>query len=301
MSFNSLYAQQKKADFEMKIWVEDSKGNRDSMIIGYVDDDNLYDKKLHPEYGEKLNIAPFDSVLEIRGAKNNYPQNDDGFLSKKIIARYAKPTGFSCGLSIEIPMYINAKYLPIKIIIDTNALFSNGCNKTSHIFPSSSYFVIANKWSSIGLQCMNENPVFATDFKFTYQGQPLWNTIFHKQMIQGKQDIQKIPGVMFKFDSFGGCKTKTSTLEQYEDSNIKVFPNPNTGNTTNVVLNNTQSFTQGTWQLCDAAGQNVAIYPMLSGHSEYQFALPDLPNGIYLWRLVLDGNVRRNGKLVIIE
>jgi hypothetical protein len=80
-----------------------------------------------------------------------------------------------------------------------------------------------------------------------------------------------------------------------------VYPNPSTDFVNVDLYGFVQSYTQGAWQLCNATGQLVATYPMLSGHSEYQFTLPDLPNGLYLWRLVLDGNVRGNGKLVILQ
>jgi hypothetical protein len=82
---------------------------------------------------------------------------------------------------------------------------------------------------------------------------------------------------------------------------VNVYPNPASQDVNVDLYGFVQSFTQGIWQLCDATGQQVATYPILSGHSEYQFVLPELPNGIYFWRLVLDGNIRGNGKLVVLK
>ena len=111
-------------------------------------------------------------------------------------------------------------------------------------------------------------------------------------------------------DNFAPCDStkvlmfNTATEDSPQDAAhpvVNVYPNP-TSQDVNVDIHGiNQSYTQGTWQLHSGTGQVVASYPVLSGHSEYQFSLPDLPNGLYVWRLVLDGRVGQNGKLVVLK
>ena len=111
-------------------------------------------------------------------------------------------------------------------------------------------------------------------------------------------------------DNFAPCDStkvlmlNTATEDVPQDAAhpvVNVYPNPASQDVNVDIHGINQSYTQGTWQLHSATGQVVASYPVLSGHSEYQFALPDLPNGLYVWHLTLDGRVRQNGKLVVLR
>ena len=111
-------------------------------------------------------------------------------------------------------------------------------------------------------------------------------------------------------DNFAPCDStkvlmfNTATEDVPQDAAhpvVNVYPNPASQDVNVDIHGINQPFAQGSWQLHDAGGKQVATYPILSGHTEYQFSLPDLPNGLYVWRLVLDGSVRGNGKLVVLE
>ena len=98
----NCFSQTKKPEFEFTLYGEDSKGHKDSVIIGYAHD--AIDYYLDTVYGDK-NIAntKFDSVFEMRVHKIHYISNNPQALdlvgiSKRITLRYSNgsSTATSC-------------------------------------------------------------------------------------------------------------------------------------------------------------------------------------------------------------
>lgn len=59
------------------------------------------------------------------------------------------------------------------------------------------------------------------------------------------------------------------------------------------------TFRQGKWTLYSITGQSVASFELLPTHSEYNLSLGDLPKGIYLYNVQIDGQVLNSGKLIV--
>ena len=146
----NCFSQTKKPEFEFTLYGEDSRGHKDSVIIGYAHD--AIDYYLDTVYGDK-NIAntKFDSVFEMRVHKAPYivtGTSDPKFnkynlygVSKHITLRYSNgpSTATSClpyGASRYGFILMKVKYPPLKLHWDKKLFeraFSNRCVGLSYL------------------------------------------------------------------------------------------------------------------------------------------------------------------------
>jgi hypothetical protein len=112
LSFENLQAQQ--PEFQYTLFVEDARGNKDSVVLGYDNASTQYTPS--SAFGEiDIKSRPFDSIFEVRATKASSRFSVD-FHSKKIIAHTELCTICTpnSGASSIITLLIRAKYYPIK-------------------------------------------------------------------------------------------------------------------------------------------------------------------------------------------
>jgi Secretion system C-terminal sorting domain len=82
---------------------------------------------------------------------------------------------------------------------------------------------------------------------------------------------------------------------------VAVYPNP-TQNDLNIDLFGfVRQYKSGRFDLYNPQGQLVQSFPLQPEHDEYRLDISDLTEGIYIWQVVLDGNIRQTGKVVKME
>jgi hypothetical protein len=124
---------QKKPFFEFTLYAEDSKGHKDSVVIGYAKDVDV-SKPLDSSYLDRGITTKFDSVFEIRAHRFSYiyvhddlPQNEK--LSKHLTVRYINGEN-TCNIDTNFHasrfafVAIKCKYPPVKFYWDKTA-FNN--------------------------------------------------------------------------------------------------------------------------------------------------------------------------------
>ena len=94
---------------------------------------------------------------------------------------------------------------------------------------------------------------------------------------------------------------KNKDVEKEQFMACAVYPNPAYEQVNVDLFGYIQSYQQGNWQLYDATGTKAASFPILQGHDQYNFDISFLPQGLYVWNLVLDGKIRQVGKLIKME
>jgi Secretion system C-terminal sorting domain len=95
-------------------------------------------------------------------------------------------------------------------------------------------------------------------------------------------------------------KCTTETEEENEKKEIvKLFPNPAQNELT--LTFNATYYQKGIFHLTDLQGRRIASYPILPDHDEYRFDISAIPNGMYLWQLVLDDKILQTGKVAVMK
>jgi hypothetical protein len=85
----------------------------------------------------------------------------------------------------------------------------------------------------------------------------------------------------------------------FSDFKVAVYPNPVTEGTVNIDFFNIPTFKTAIWQLYNVTGQLVTQFDLLQGQNEYNFDLGAIPNGLYLYQVVIDGRRAQSGKVTI--
>ncbi len=138
--FQTVYnLQAQQPDFQYTLRIEDARGNKDSVILGYDKSSTQFTPS--NIFGEiDIKDRPFDSIFEVRATKasNRFSIN---FHSKKIIASAENRCGPPIfGGSAIITLLIRAKYYPIKFKWDKSA-FQQPCQSQSLLVSSEVYFI----------------------------------------------------------------------------------------------------------------------------------------------------------------
>ena len=216
----TLVAQNMAATFEMKFILEDAKGNRDSVILGY---DTLANKiDALPLFGEDEITTPFDSVFEVRGVKYDNLYNSP-ITGKKRIMRVQAEQYTSFGF---LQILIHTKNYPVKITYDAKKLNTKSniglrntiFSKTSEVGLKESGWYNAKDWYCLASQ--NELSIDMTK----KDGGNSWNTRLYE--VQGKNTPQAIKCLNFQNFLGGPCKYLVNSDEVESIEPIKIYPNP---------------------------------------------------------------------------
>ena len=133
----NLHAQL-QAEFQYTLFVEDARGKKDSVILGY--DRRVKQIGLNADFGEVDIISrPFDSVLDVRAsvANNRFSVN---YHSKKAISQFDGTCTY-IAVSAVTTLLIRAKYYPIKFTWNSNA-FEDICRRRSQLVSNEYYFQV---------------------------------------------------------------------------------------------------------------------------------------------------------------
>jgi hypothetical protein len=96
-------------------------------------------------------------------------------------------------------------------------------------------------------------------------------------------------------------KVSNKDIEKEPFMTCAVYPNPAQEQVNIDLFGYVQSYQQGNWLLYDATGKIAASFPILQGHDQYNYDIAHLPQGLYVWNLVLDNKIRQVGKLVKMD
>lgn len=222
--------------FESKIYVTDSIGNKDSIFVGY--NPNLT-SQYNPELGEKIDLSPFDSILEVRGVilKNDFIA-DSAFYTKKLVSNCHTPSIYNnkpCYRTVQrMFLAIHAKYPPVTISWDRD-IWAEECTAGSWIttwWLSETVTGWYNSQDTSTYKCMGLNSSVKWTLPYT-KPQPdewKWANWYRVHEIEGgTMDtipfIQIAPKYRYFFDT--PCwVAPVSTDDFFENTQIDVFPNP---------------------------------------------------------------------------
>jgi Secretion system C-terminal sorting domain len=138
---------QTKPEFELTIYGEDAKGNRDSIIVAY-DRNTQYDTQLETTFGDvSIATKKLDSVFEMRVHKTYYIYGimdqviAKGDIAKHITVRYGFVNIFPSPTQICVPygttrqafIMCKVKYPPLKLSWDKSRIANNPCAALAYI------------------------------------------------------------------------------------------------------------------------------------------------------------------------
>jgi hypothetical protein len=224
----ALYSQQ-KAQFELPIYFEDARGNKDSVVVGY-DRSIKIANSFNPEFGEDYLYTPFDSVLEVRAM--SYPYN---YTTKKLVEGVFEANDGTCdNYGAYLTIVAQAKYLPVKIYWDTTKLFGV-CHRNTVLSRNKDLLLFQEPFGTPRLLwgntwCMQyekeiiDPPMEQNNIEQYYEIE--WE-------VEGKTGMQKLPGFSFSmfFWPFNYCEdyVKTLSTESPAALPVAVWPNPVSG------------------------------------------------------------------------
>jgi hypothetical protein len=265
----SLTAQISAPEFEMPFYLQDAKGNKDTVVLGY---DKKYStlSELKPWWGEKNILTPFDSIFEVR----IYRSDSDGFyLGKKSIGWYEKSSTLTCGGTQHGIIIIQAKYPPVTIQFDSDLFQKKSCRELSFICPDFSGMNFRpNPWESKELQLLSKSNIYTTDFSSFYNKEVSW---WHKEwLVEGGKTKRDLPGLAVIFH---GLTYGVSTKDNPDLFDMSVFPNP----TADVLNIDTQPDLKGNAFISNLLGQ-VLVTQAINENGKTNFDIAYLPKGIYV-------------------
>ncbi len=93
------------------------------------------------------------------------------------------------------------------------------------------------------------------------------------------------------------CESTSSLPNVQEQFEVSVFPNPSAG-TFFIKLQNTD-FQRGDLHVFNQQGQKIYTQKITASVENQSIELRNTPNGLYFWQLTLDGQLVKNGKMII--
>lgn len=231
------YSQLSEPEWKTTLYVEDAKGNKDSIIIGY---DGSVETKFNPEYGENDLPHVLDSVLDVRVIISKDENSPDGFYDSQyylsnvgIGGAYTEVTGNwgNChSYTPRINFGVYAKYRPIKVYWD-QSVWQDECHFGSWI-TSSGLTQTAIGWYNLAIDyaCMggtdhviwdlptnNIIPVLAIESDH-------WLTTL--PTMDGRLDTMWILQVAIKRRTFFDTPCRFSSSDDLQWQSLHLYPNP---------------------------------------------------------------------------
>lgn len=200
------------------MYLEDSIGNKDTLIIGM---ESRRSNEDHPKvtFGEKAITEPFDSVFEARLSNDSNKGMSSYFSSKKIILNSEGDEDWR--VSSFASIFVNCKYPPVKISYDST-IFHDIRFRGSFFTPD--WQVITNQYEedAVGFQCANAQDEFVFDFSERPDVPVSAKAYFQ---IEGQDTVSRFWGILFKFTYFPYCEP-VNTLRANKAVDLITFPNP---------------------------------------------------------------------------
>jgi hypothetical protein len=269
---------QLQAEFQYTLVVEDARGKKDSVVLGY--DRRAKRIGLDTAFGEvDIVNRPFDSVLDVRAsvASNRFSIN---FHSKKIIS-YFEGDCDGIAVSSVTSLLIRAKYYPIKFTWNSS-IFADRCRNRSVLVSNENYFQVdpgvgsqrqIDSLFSVAYLQKTSNKIEKFD-KYTPGGQPqpYYYTSFLMPTNAGRNDTVWIYANVFK-------SGLTIPVKENKVQEIRSFPNPSFDELTLELPN----YETGQIYVFDIMGRKVkSINVETTG--TFKMDVKDLNHGLYLLR-----------------
>ena len=135
---NHWLAAQRQPEFQYTLYVEDGRGKKDSVMLGYDRTESRL--TLNPLFGEvDIKSTPFDSTFEVRATEASNRFNIQ-FHSKKIITFFEGDCNY-IAVSSNITLLIRAKYYPLKFSW-AKSPFDASCRGKSILVSSENYYTL---------------------------------------------------------------------------------------------------------------------------------------------------------------
>jgi Secretion system C-terminal sorting domain len=131
-------AQTRTPEFQMKLYAQDSRGHRDSVVMGY--DTSVTNGNMIAAFGEvDISAVPYDSILDLRLDKTNSPSGTRLTTKKGIIQNSGKCNSQVRDIATSyLTILYHAKYPPVTLSWDSTLIF-NTCLLNSFLFKSTGY------------------------------------------------------------------------------------------------------------------------------------------------------------------
>jgi hypothetical protein len=267
---------QLQAEFQYTLVVEDARGKKDSVVLGY--DRRAKRIMLDTSFGE-VDIAnrSFDSVLDVRAsvASNRFSVN---FHSKKIIS-YFEGDCNGIAVSSVITLLIRAKYYPIKFTWNSGT-FTDRCRNRSVLVSNENYFQaepgvgtqqqIDSLFSVAYLQRTSSKVEKFDKYTPGGQPQPYYYTSFLMPTNAGRNDTVWTYANVFK-------SGLTIPVKENNIQEIRSFPNPSFDELTIELPN----YETGQIEVFDIMGRKVKSIKVKSTN-QLKLDVKDLNHGLYL-------------------
>ena len=285
---NQLTAQNKIPAFEMPLYFEDAKGNKDSIIVGF--DENADYVIPDPLFGEDKLNTPFDSVFEVRVVKSTSFW-DSPITGKKRINRVEK----SIFSAFKLSILINAKYNPIKITCNKDLLKSTNpylyrtiLAKTAGIFLSEQGWEYAKDWV-----CLAGQKQLSIDMS-KKDGGP-WNERMY--MVKGKTDLQSIKFLTItQFGSGPSCEKVLSAEDIQTVEKLNIYPNPAQNDIKLQIPQNILFTSNAKISIIDINGK--IIREQFITDINKNINIEQIPSGMYFLKLTDEKKIFAAGKFV---
>ena len=277
---------QLQAEFQYTLIVEDARGKKDSVVIGY--DRRAQYVKLDTAFGEiDIRNRPFDSVLDVRvaEARNRFSIT---FHSKKAIATFEGDCA-QIAASNVVTLLIRAKYYPIKFSWNKD-LFGDPCRSQSLLLPSDQYFSRDPNVPNTGQGSLDSTYFITRQF---YQSQKIEK--FDKRAPSGEPN----PTYYYAFKALTNAGTqdtiwtysnvfRSELLNPVKESIVKSltsFPNPCIDDLT-IEL---PDYETGQIEILDVFGRKIQSIKVQS-INQLKIDVRDLNHGLYFLKLRTDKN-----------
>ena len=273
---------QLQAEFQYTLVVEDARGKKDSVVLGY--DRRAKQTGIDTDFGA-IDIAsrPFDSVLDVRAsvARNRYSVS---FHSKKVISYFEGDCNITAFSSV-ITLLIRAKYYPIKFTWNQSA-FADRCRNRSVLVSNENYFQVE---PGVGTQQQTDS-LFSASYlqrtaskiekfdKYTPGGQPnpYYYTSFSMPLNTGRYDTVWAYAHVFK-------SGLTISVKENVAHEINSFPNP-CFDELNIQLPNSET---GQIEIFDIIGRKMKGINVES-MDQLKIDVSDLNHGLYVLKFKTD-------------
>lgn len=171
-----------------------------------------------------------------------------------------------------------------------------------------------NKWNNMQSGGLNVYAISGTPFSWYYRGDNSSNLALFNPNIIGTTTVI-ITAVSVTTTGSASCETafnkkgndsnadsatiKMKVFEKEPISGFKLYPNPNNGNI-NIEYDLTD-IDKAQLDVYDITGILILSYELPADKSKLQINTDDLLNGIYLYKVMVNGKINQNNKLVIIK
>lgn len=271
--------------FELPLYFEDSRGNRDTVVVGY--DKNANAGILNPQFGEIEIKTPFDSVFEVRLISLSDWENRT---TKRIIADIeGVETG--CFASDAVEIIIQSKYPPVSLRYDSAKIPSlTGCPASMVMTPDWAYYLIVNlNYDDIILYCMKKMNVIVLDEKII-KNPPKFGYLSEILPVKG-QGLQQLPGIFWNIGHSVGCHIVNIQSPEMK-TNLRLSPNPAHDF---LKIHLSQPVQEGV--IADLSGRPILYFPGFS-EGDKQISVRHLPSGFYYLILQTEDGRRITGRFV---